>query len=204
MAFVKADLEADLLDCFQAMEDGDNKKFSQDVSKAFKDFIETGTPVTVDTGSVSAGAFSGASTGGSLSADDTDCEDTIYKACLKMKDELTEGGNDYLAEKIAEGLQKMLDDVEVKTQVSGIATPPPPATPVSLSGSAKGGITCDTSTVESALKACFSAMIPMTAGGNAYMAGQCATCVDACLKAGAVSTDGEGSLAGSKGTGTVQ
>lgn len=203
MAFVQANLQADLLSVFQSMTDGDDSKFSDGVAKAFMDFVNTGTPSTTDAGTIPTGTFTGASTGGSITATDSACAELIASAFSYMA-EHDSGGDDYLAEKIAEGLQKMTDDAVVVTSVSGVTVPPSPPPPtIPTAGTARGGITCSTASVSNGLKTAFGAMKSMSSGGDAYLATQMASLVNACLLAGTVSTQGQGNLEGSSGTGNA-
>lgn len=203
MAFVQATLQSDLLSVFQSMTDGDDSVFSDGVAQALKNFVNSGTPSTTDAGTIPTGAFTGASTGGTITADDSACAQIIASAFTFMRNN-ENGGDDYLADKIAEGLQRMTDDAVVTTSVSGTTVPPSPPPPtIPTAGTAKGGITCVTTAVASGLKAVFSAMKEMSSGGDAYFASQMASLVNACLLAGVVSTQGQGNLAGSTGTGTA-
>lgn len=184
------------------MTDGDNHKFSKGIANAFKNFVDSGKPQTTDIGSIPTGVFTGASTNGSMTSDSSGCETIIQIACESMVD--GSKSNDYIAQKIAEGLQVLTDTTQVNTSVSGTTVPPvPPPPTIPTSGSAKGGIECVTATVEAGLKACFSAMVDMTEGGNMYFASELARLTYACLTSGIVKTDGIGNLAGSKGIGNA-
>lgn len=200
MAFSQSALQAELLSVFSSMTDGDNTVFSSGVSTALKNFVCSGTPVTTDAGAVPAGAFAGASTGGSITADSSGCEGILQEACEAMVDGSKD--NDFLAGKIAEALQNLTDGAEVVTNVTGTATPPS-SSPIPLSGTARGTIQCVTAPVEAGLKSCFSAMVDMTEGGDEYFASRLASLTFTCLTTGVVSTDGEGALQGSKGVGNA-
>lgn len=201
MSFSVSSLEDDLLYVFNSMTDGDDHVFSDGISDAFKTFVESGIPQTTDSGNVPTGYFEGASTSGSITADDTDCADIIYTACEYAKEHDT-GGDAYIADKIAEGLQKMLDDAVVTTSVSGTVVPPSPPPPsIPTTGTAKGGISCSTTALATGLKAIFSLMKNMTSGGNTYLSQEMAVLVNTCLLSGVVSTQGEGALEGSTGSG---
>lgn len=203
MPFSKPQLQSDLEDVFSSMNSDDDSVFANGLSEAFMNFVNSGVPSTTDSGTISAGTFTGASTGGSLSASDSACASIITQAFSYMKSHES-GGDDYLAGKIAEGLKKMTDDTVVITSVSGTAVPPSPPPPtVPVSGTAKGTITCDTATLETNLKSVFSSMKSMQSGGDAYFAQKLAEEVYNCLKSGVISTNGQGALAGSSGSGTV-
>ena len=202
MSFSQSGLQSELYSVFSSMTDGDNHKFSKGISDAFKNFVDSGKPQTTDGGSISTGTFTGASTDGYMTSDSSGCESIIQSACEAMVDGSKD--NDYLAEEIAKGLQDLTDRTEVLTSVSGTTvrpSPPPPTIPTS--GSAKGGIDCDTSPVEAGLKACFSAMVDMTEGGDMYFASELARLAYTCLISGIVNTDGVSNLEGSKGTGNA-
>lgn len=200
MAFSQSALQAELYSVFNSMTDGDNHKFSKGISGAFKNFVNSGKPQTTDSGSIPTGAFTGASVSGSMTSDSSSCEGIIQSACEAMVN--GSKNNDYIAEKIAEGLQDLTDGTEVNTSVSGTTVPPvPPPPTIPTSGSAKGGINCDTSPVEAGLKACFSSMADMTEGGNMYFASELARLTYSCLTSGTVNTEGVGNLEGSKGVG---
>jgi hypothetical protein len=203
MAFSKSQLQSDLEDVFSSMNSDDDSVFADGLSEAFMNFVNSGVPSTEDSGTVSAGTFTGASTGGSLSASDSACASIITQAFSYMKSHES-GGDDYLAGKIAEGLKKMTDDTVVTTSVTGTAVPPSPPPPsVPVSGTAKGTITCDTATLEAKLKSVFSGMKSMQSGGDTYFAQKLAEEVYNCLKAGEVKTEGQGALEGSSGSGTA-
>ena len=203
MAFSVSSLEDDLLYVFNSMSDGDDHVFSDGIAQAFKDFLESGEPSTQDSGTIPTGYFEGASVSGSISASDTACAQIIYSACEYAKEHDT-GGDNYIAEKIAEGLQSMTDNAVVSTSVSGVTVPPSPPPPtIPTSGSATGSIYCVTSSVASELKTVFGLMKAMTSGGNTYLAQEMASIVNTCLLSSSVSTQGQGNLEGSTGTGNV-
>jgi len=203
MAFSVSALENDLLAVFNSMTGGDDHEFSGGITDAFKAFVESGEPSTSDYGTISTGVFTGASTDGTITVSSTDCASIIYSACEYAKEHDT-GGDNYIAEKIAEGLQDMTDKAVVETQVSGNTVPPTPPPPsIPTSGTAKGGITCTTASVAEGLKSVFGLMRSMTSGGNTYLAQEMAVLVNTCLLAGVVSTQGQGNLSGSTGTGNA-
>ena len=182
--------------------------FAKGISEALVSYVSGGVVATQDSGTVSAGDFEGTGTG-SLSVESgyeesggevswSGCAKIIKDACDKMHSDGEDASDDYLAEKLAEGIQKMADDGEVSTTVMGQVTTPSGAVS-GLGGSAKGTISVDSSTVETALKALFSA----SGFSDAGFASGLATAVDLMYKAGQVSTDGEGAIAGSSGSGSI-
>jgi len=201
MGLVASTLKSDLASAFNAMNNGDNKVFSQRVSAAVKKFAESGSIATVDAGGVSAGAFAGAGTG-KITVDDSICEKIVYAACMRMND-MRSGGNEYLAAQLATGIDTMIAAGEVKTDVSGTVTPPSGSS-FPLSGTATGKMTGVPAPMQAVFIATFNAMDGMLkGGGDDYMAQQVSAAVETYLKAGAVSTKGDGALSGSTGAGKM-
>ena len=224
MALNKTGLQTALAKVFSDMgtEEADHSKpnatsefFAKGISEALVSYVGTGTVTTSDSGTVSAGDFEGAGSGtlavesgyeeGIIEGEKvitwSGCAKIIKDACDKMAQDGKDGksvSDDYLAEKLAEGIQKMADDGEVNTTVSGQVTTPSGAVSV-LGGSAKGTISVDSSSVETALKTLFSA----SGFSDAGFASGLATAVDTMYKAGQVSTDGQGAIAGSSGSGAI-
>lgn len=217
MALNKTALQTALAKVFSDMneEEEDHSKpnatsefFAKGISEALVDYVSGGVVSTQDSGTVSAGSFSGAGTG-SLSVESgyeetegevswSGCAKIIKDACDKMHSDGEDASNDYLAEKLAEGIQKMVDDGEVSTTVMGQVTTPSGAVS-GLGGSAKGTISVDSSSVETALKTLFAS----SGFSDSGFASGLATAVDTMYKAGQVSTDGEGAIAGSSGSGAI-
>jgi hypothetical protein len=194
-------LKDDLLAAFRSMTDGDNKVFSEKVSKAMDDYTETGTINTTDAGAVSAGAFAGSGNGDNTT-DDSICEKIVYAACNAMST-MTAGGNAYLAEQLALGIHSMVIRGDIKTNVTGTVVPPG-SSPVPMSGTAKGTqMSTAMAAMQASFLAAFTAMDAMTEGGDEYMAQQIATAVDVYLKSAIVNTQGQGPLAGSVGVGAM-
>lgn len=202
MPLVPATLQADLLNVFNSMNDGDNSKFSKGIAKAIKTFAMTAMVTTTDVGTVAQGAFTGAGTG-TVKADDSDCASIIQDACDAMMDGSKD--DDYLAVELAKAIQKLADGIEINTTINGtiITTSSPPVPVPVVAAQGKGTIKCQSKPLESALKSCFKSMSSMTEGGNELFAQTFATSVQAFFVAGIVSTDGQGNIAGSKGTGTI-
>jgi hypothetical protein len=195
-------LTDDLLAAFRSMTDGDNKIFSEKVSKAMDNYTETGTINTTDSGAISAGTFVGKGSGNNTT-DDSICEKIVYAACNAMNT-MTAGGNAYLAARLAIGIHSMVIQGEVKTNVIGTVTPPPPGSPFPMSGMAKGNqVSTAMAAMQASFLAAFTTMDAMTEGGDEYMAQQIATAVDVYLKSAVVNTQGQGPLAGSAGVGAM-
>jgi hypothetical protein len=177
---------------------GDDRKFADDFAAAVKDYAESGAIATVDAGTVSAGVFAGAGEGG-IAVEASDCADIVYAGTQAM---LEKGGNDVLAEKMAEGVDTMTANGRVKTDVSGTCTPPS-GSPFTLSGSAEGTMTGAPAPMEAAFFSAFEAMNAMTEGNNDYMAVQCAVAVTGYLTQAVAATNGKSALSGSTGTGKM-
>jgi len=191
-------LQGDLLAAFQAMADGDNQVFADMVVAACKAYAESGVITTTDVGTVPAGAFTGAGTG-SIPCDDEPCTRDIVEACTAMN-AMTAGGDAYLAAELAAAIHSMVSTGEVVCDVSGTVTSPI-GVPSPLSGTATGALTCVSLPLQTAFFSAFQAMVTMTEGGDEYMAAQMATAVDAYLRVGAATTQGEAALSGSVGAG---
>jgi hypothetical protein len=177
---------------------GDDRKFSDGFAAAVKDYAESGTIVTADAGTVSAGEFVGAGEGG-ITVTASDCADLVYAGTRTM---LETGGNDVLAAEMAEGVDAMITGGKVETEVSGICTPPS-GSPFTLSGAAEGTMTGLPAPMEAAFFSAFEAMNAMSEGNNDYMADQCAAAVDNYLTEAVIETEGKDALSGSAGTGKM-
>lgn len=205
MPFVPTVLQTTLTALFNSMKDGDSTIFANGIASAITTFVSTGSVVTVDTGAVAGGTFAGSGSG-TLVVTPTQCATTIKNACDTMKN-MESGGDDFLAEKIGEGLKQMADNGTVTTVVSGVLTPPPPATPAPFAGSASGSIKCSETALVSSLKMLFREMYSKKDDegydGNSEFAKKLATEINTFWISGVISTDGSGNLAGVKGSGSV-
>ncbi|MDR0473679.1 MAG: hypothetical protein LBH43_08445 [Treponema sp.] len=200
MELIVSTLNNDLLSAFQSMNNGDNKVYSVKVSEAIKKYAESGTITTTDKGGVPSGAFVGTGTGG-ITVDASICEKILYAACMVMND-MKAGGNDYLANELANGIHTMVSAGEVKTDVTGTVTPPG-ISPVPLSGKAVGTMTGVPAPMRVSFTAAFNSMDGMKNGGDEYKAQQMSVAIDAYLKATVVNTNGTVALSGSTGNGKM-
>lgn len=206
MAFDKSQLQSDFEDVFEAMTDGDEDTFPNGISDAVVSFVSGGQVTTTDTGTVTGGTFAGSGTG-ILSVTASACASIIKTACTVMKT-MTSGGDDYLAEEMGKGFKKMADDGIVTTTVTGVLTPPPPATPISpYGGSAKGTISCSETALIAKLKLLFKKMYSQREeegfDGNKEFAKELAEEINTFYTSGTISTDGLGNIAGSSGSGVI-
>lgn len=206
MAFNKAKLQSDFEAVFASMTDGNEDTFPNGISAAVVTFVSGGVVSTTDGGTVSGGAYSGSGTG-QLTVTASACAAIIKTACTAMKT-MTSGGDDYLAEEMGKGFRKMADDGVVTTTVTGVLTPPSPATPVSpYGGGAKGTISCSETSLVTKLKALFQKMYNQREqkgfDGNKEFAKVLATEINSFYTSGTISTDGQGNIAGSSGSGTI-
>ena len=206
MAFNKAQLQSDFEAVFESMTDGNEDTFPNGISNAVVTFVSGGQVSTTDVGAVSGGSFSGRGAG-SLTVTASACAQIIKSACTVMKT-MTSGGDNYLAEQMGKGFKAMADSGVVMTTVTGVLTPPPPATPISpYGGSAKGTISCTETTLIANLKLLFKKMYNQreTEGfdGNKEFAKELANEINTFYTNGQVSTDGLANIAGSKGTGSI-
>ena len=206
MAFNKAKLQSDFEAVFESMTDGNDDTFPNGISAAVVTFVSGGVVSTTDGGTVSGGAYSGSGTG-QLTVTNSACATIIKAACTTMKT-MTSGGNDYLAEEMGKGFKKMADDGVVTTTVTGVLTPPSPATPISpYGGAAKGTISCSETTLVTKLKALFQKMYNQREqegfDGNKEFAKVLANEINSFYTSGTISTDGQGNIAGSSGSGAI-
>ena len=205
MAFVVSTLQKDIEDVFDSMTDGDNAVFANGIANAVVTFVGTGVVTTTDGGAVSGGSYVGSGTG-SLSVTATKCAKTIKDACEAMMN-MSSGGNDYLAEQIGKGIKQMADDGQVTTTVTGTLTPPSSSPITPYGGTAKGTVKCSETSLISDLKSVFAQMWSNRGDdeydGNLQFAKKLAQAVNDFWTSGVVSTDGEGNIAGSKGTGSI-
>lgn len=198
MSLKQSDLEDDLKEAFATMQD--DADFARLVSAAVARYAESGDISTTDAGQVSAGTFSGSGTG-KISVDSSVCEGILVSATDSMKS-MASGGDALLAGQLAAGIDAMMAAGTVTTEVSGTATPPPPASPVPVSGTATGTFTGNSALIQGVMAGAFPVMLGMTEGGDDFFAVQLATCVTSYLNAGIISTNGTGAVAGSVGSGT--
>jgi hypothetical protein len=191
------DLESSLKTVFNDAS-GDDRKFSDSFSAAIKDYVESGVIVTADAGSVSAGVFTGKGEGG-MTVTASDCADIVYAGARAMSGT---GGNDILAARMAEGIDAMIANGKVRTDVSGVCAPPSGSS-FPLSGAAEGSMAGSPAPMEAAFFSAFEAMNSMSEGNNDYMASQCAMAIDAYLTRAVANTKGKSALSGSIGVGKM-
>ena len=206
MAFNKAKLQSDLEAVFESMTDGNENTFPNGISTAVVTFVSGGVVSTIDAGTVTGGTYSGSGTG-KITVTASACATIIKAACTVMKT-MTSGGNDYLAEEMGKGFRKMADDGVVTTTVTGVLTPPPPATPISpYGGVAKGTISCSETALVTKLKALFQRMYNQREqegfDGNKEFAKELANEINSFYTSGSISTNGQGNIAGSSGSGSI-
>lgn len=206
MAFNKAQLQSDFEDVFESMTDGNEDTFPNGISDAVVTFVSGGQVSTQDAGTISGGVYSGSGTG-SLSVKASACAAIIKAACTAMKT-MTSGGDDYLAEEMGKGFKKMADDGVVTTTVTGTLQPlssAPPITP--YGGTAKGSISCSEATLVSKLKLLFKKMYNQREeegfDGNKEFAKELANEINSFYTSGTISTQGQGNLEGSTGSGSI-
>lgn len=203
MAFNKQTLINDLKKVFSDM--GSNDDFAKGISKACKNFGESGTVITVDVGAVSAGAFTG-SGNGSLSLSDSLMSSPIIACCESMNN-MTEGGDSLLANAIGNGLLAMTTAGSVETDVVGTTISPAGSPVPPTSGTAKGKIVCQSAPVISALISCYQDMKDKAHeegfDGDKYFAEKMADCIFTYFTSGVITTNGQGALSGTIGSGTI-
>lgn len=208
MALVKSKLKQNLQNIFYKMREDSSKAtdeyFSDEVAKACKSFGESGDIVTVDTGAVSSGSFIGSGSG-SITLNSSLMASPILACCNLMKQGL--GDDTTLANAIGNGVLAMTKAGQVDTDVVGVTTSPTGSPVPPSSGSAKGTISCNNSSLISGLIDCFRDMKNKYKDegfdGDDYFADKLSSLMDSYFKSGSVSTSGTGVLMGTSGTGTM-
>jgi hypothetical protein len=197
VALVKTTLETKLKSVFTTMRGGEKTDawVAVRIATEIKAYILTGQATTTDTGTAPAGAYTGSGVG-TLTID----ADALGNA-LNVTFEAAYG-NDELAAHIATAINAACtasDTVSTET-IGTVTTPAGVVSP--FTGTSVGQFTGSKATLETTLKACFTAMNTISKGGDDYLAAQLSAAVDAYLKAGSVSVTLQTPLTGS-GTGTI-
>lgn len=178
MALDPVELQLSLLDVFNTMftEFYDDRWMCDEIGNAYEAYINGGIINTVDAGPIAPGVYAGAGVGEAL-ADGTIMADILYAACQAMAAAPAPGSDvAILAPAFGAGLTAMCAAATTHTQSTGIITPPTGST-VPWSGPGVGvGIVLPAAglPLTTAAAAAFVAMVPMTAGGDAFMAAQLA------------------------------
>jgi hypothetical protein len=199
MAFEPATLQANLLAIFLAMnamsEDGDGY-CATEMADAIKTFILTGIVNTTDTGAATAGSYAGAGVG-TMTIDKDSLMDDLFTT-------FTAGyTNDGIADHMANDIDNACkEDNTVVTVSSGTVTSSLGVTSP-FSGPGKGKFSGDKSIISIALKACFTAMNGMSAGGNELYALQLATAVNSYLTGGNINVDLQAPFLSGSGKGKI-
>jgi hypothetical protein len=203
MGFDKSRLKKDLKKAFKDMES--DSDFAEKLSKACKNFGESGEVTTTDAGTVSSGVLAGSGSG-SLSLSDSLMSSPIKTCCTQMRS-LTSGGDVKLAEAIGAGILAMTSAGIVSTDVSGVTTSPQGSPVPPSSGTAKGTIACTNADLIKGLKDCFQDMkdraFEKGFDGDDYFAGELSDLVNDYFTAGVIATSGQGALSGTAGSGTI-
>ena len=188
---------------FKDMKSDDD--FAHKVSYETAEYVKKGSIVTTDVGGISAGAFTGAGKG-AMDVDFKVCK-SIIAAAVKAMSSMTEGGDKYLADHIAKGIDDMvLVRGKAKTDVVGtVVTPSGVTTP--MSGKAEGKFSDNGLQLKIVLGteifSVFQAMAKMTEGGDKFLAQGIEKAVTNYLSSGMISTNGKTSIIGSVGTGKI-
>lgn len=188
---------------FKEMKNDDD--FAHKVSYETAEYVKKGSIITTDVGGISAGAFTGTGKG-AMSVDFKVCKQVIA-AAVKAMASMTTGGDKYLADNIAKGIDDMvLVKGKAKTDVIGtVVTPSGASTP--MSGKAEGHFSDNNLQLKTILAtkifAIFQAMSNMTEGGDKYLAQEMEKAVTNYLSSGTINTNGKQTLMGSVGTGKI-
>jgi hypothetical protein len=182
MAMVPLTLQTALTTIFLAMnditEDGDGYKAAE-MAKAIKTFILTGRVSTTDAGAAPAGSYTGAGVGTMTIDADVLSDDLLTTFTAGYT-------NDGLADHIATDIDNACsEDGIVKIISTGTVVIPAGGTSP-FSGPGEGKFSGIKASIATSLKAYFSAMNEMAAGGNEYYASMFAQALHAYLSAGVI------------------
>jgi hypothetical protein len=181
MALATAAYETKLKSIFAAMQDGSKTDawMAAQVAAATKEYISTGTAVTVDAGTAPAGAYTGAGTG-DMTIDSDDLEEDLTQTFESTK------LNSYLAAHMADDIDAACSaEGTVETDSIGTASAPPVTSPAA--GAGTGSFTGAKAGIAALLILCFETMNPMSVGGDDYFAAQLAAAMNTYLTTGQIS-----------------
>ena len=151
------------------------------MAAAIKKYILTGAVSTTDSGAAPAGSYAGAGVG-TMSINDTALASDLLNTFLAKYND------DDLATNMANDIDRACSTGDpVSTLSNGTVTFPGGSS--AFSGPGQGRLSGNKGTIEGMLKACFSSMKNMSAGGNALYALQLATAVTMYLTAGTINVD---------------
>lgn len=197
---LQSDIKKVFSDMKSAGKDAKDTDFSDGLSKACKDFIQSGKVVTADTGTVATGVFTGVGEG-SVSVTQSDMSSLIVIAMNSMKT-MIDGGDDVLAQAIFDGLSLMVTKGTVTTNITGATVPPAPATGTvaPFSGQGKGKMTCVEGSFVTDLKNIFKHMKDHANDdgfdGDIYLGDELGKLINTYIKSGTFTISGQGELSG--------
>jgi hypothetical protein len=199
MALVVVTLQADLLSAYLSMnsvKEGGNEYQAEKVSQAIKKYILTGETATADTGAAPVGGYAGAGSG----------KMTIDASLLEQYLLATFQGkysDDDLADYIATDIDNACkaDDTVQETSTGTVTTPSGASS--NFYGPAVGKFFGQKTLISTPLKACFSLMKGMFAGGNELYAQVFSAAVDAYLKDGTISVQLKPPFVSGSGSGKI-
>lgn len=169
------------------------------------DLLGSAVVTTSDSGAVSGGTFVGTGTG-TISAEPDVGRAILKTACVAMST-MQSGGDAIFADALGNSINAVISSATVDCSVSGIITPPPPATPFPAIGKSSGVISCSPSDLIKALNATFATMGQMGIvegfDGNLLFATNLTVNLVLMIGQGSVSTNGQANLLGSVGNGTA-
>jgi hypothetical protein len=200
MALNQPKLQADILkvclDMNDKKDDSGNRFMAEGFAKAIFDYIAGGQTSTTDSGAAPAGSYSGAGVG-AMAISEADLADAFEATFVAGYD------NNDLADKIAKNDDdaSSAEDTVTETSTGTVATPSGVSSP--FSGPAIGEFIGSKDIISTALKACFSAMNSMSAGGNEKFAQDFAASVHAYMTGGAISVELKTPFVSGSGSGGI-
>jgi hypothetical protein len=200
MALNQSKLQADILkvclDMNDIKDDTGNRFMAEGFAKAIFDYIAGGQTSTTDTGAAPAGSYSGAGVD-AMAISEADLADAFEATFVAGYD------NNDLADKIAENDDDASSAEDTATETSTGTVTTPAGVSSSFSLPATGEFTGSKDIISTTLKACFSAMNSMSAGGNEKFAQDFAAAVHAYMRGGSISVKLKAPFVSGSGSGGI-
>lgn len=201
---LKSDLESVFNDMKDITDSSGNSFFAENVADCLSSYYDSITLQTSNvSGTVSAGVFAAGAGSGNpdSSAVKSACNASLLAACTAM-DNLTEGGNAYLATQMGTAIHTMCLGAKIEFTVAGTVT-----TPSGVASALSGKVTCTpvgvNTTLISDLKNTFEDMNDITEDGESSMASGMSDAMENYISSLTFPLVGTEALAGAVGTASV-
>ena len=194
-----------------------NTTFSESITNALETYFEMGSGSTVDSGTVPSGYFVGEGNTTSLKGDTESCKTIIFNTC-ELLEESANNGNYILSTAITNGLKLLCGNAEIKCSVNGEVTQG--SSTVTMSGTSSGSFTIVTTTLLNDMLTIFNdfnvkenedyeeylarmKVDTLYTSLNQALSYRLAEKIRTCLSGGVLNTNGELTLLGDVGIGTI-